>query len=394
MSIWDTALNIAGHALPGAPLLYGSGLLGGKSDPSKAFTNVATFDSPYGTKTNAAGQAMLGASGPVYGPANPNTGTAQATSDLTLPSGGGAAAPDLSSIEAAYNQTYKDLANQESQTRGQYDVYNQQLGQQFNQAQGDIQGKQTDTMNQLSNSTAAVNQSSQNAVSDARRAYNELQQRNQAYLSAGGISSSSAAEGMQAGLSQNTLSALNNITQNKDQSLQNIATQQSSVKDFYDRQIANLMSAKQTAQDQLGLQLRTALQQIDSARGMADVQKAQAKSAAFAQAQAASTAVNQQLAQAQTGLDAFKNVRDSIFSAVGGYAGGQYSIDQVNQAFNAADQKLRGSGVQIDRANVLNAMGNPYAAAQVGSNWFVPVQAPILGAPGQVRYDPVTGKPM
>lgn len=371
-SLWDNARAFAGGGISGLgsalhlPEMGISENIIGKPTP-QSLQNLETQSAVLGAqKSQMPGQVLGGTTGPTV---NVNTPAAPGVS------GGGGNASYLADIDAAYNANIQSLSNQAGETQAQYGLAQQGLSSQYGEAKANVGETQKAQIGQLGESAQTVGTSSQSAIQQARQAYNELQQRNQAYLSAQGISSSSAAEAMQEGLSRNTLNALNNIAQNRDLTLQNIEKEKTKTNDFYQRQLTNLDTGLAQAQKEIDLQLNSALNRITEAKTMAANQKQQAKNSIIAQAQQAYQAASAQSAQYQQALDAWAQTKNQILSLAGQHTTGDVGVNALMTGLASANQKLAQSGIQIDSASFLNSLSNP-AAAVSGQSYFVGTAAP------------------
>lgn len=278
--------------------------------------------------------------------------------------GGVNTGPSLQAIEDAFTANAQALNSQENQTRGQYDLTGQQLQSNYNtsnQRLGDLNTEQTANLEAGKNT---VNQQTTNALTDARRAYNELQQRNLANLSASGLSSSSAAEALQENLSKNTLQAINQLTQNRDQTLQNIDLQKTSVDKYYKQQQAELTTQFNQTKDQLGLQLQAAIDKINNDRYTNTANKSQQRAQVIASAQSANQALQQQAAQQQAQLDAWYNFRNDLLAKSGAYAGGQLNLNAFSNYLNQVQAQYAKMGIQLNTGAFLQGLTNPYVGAQ------------------------------
>jgi hypothetical protein len=369
-SLWENVRGAAGGGISGLgsalhlPEMGISENIMGKPTP-QAMQALETESSRLGT-LKSAGQIQGATIGPTM---NVNTPAAPGVS------GGGGSSSYLADIDAAYNANLQALSNQAGETQAQYGLAQSGLSSQYGEARANVGETQKAQIGQLGESAQTVGTSSQSAIQQARQAYGELQQRNQAYLSAQGISSSSAAEAMQEGLSRNTLNALNNIAQNRDLTLQNIEKEKTKTNDFYQRQLTNLDTGLAQAQKEIDLQLNSALNRITEARTMAANQKQQAKNSIIAQAQQAYQAASAQTAQYQQALDSWTQTKNQILTISGQHTTGDIGYQQLLAGMAQANQKLASSGIQIDTGAFLNSLTNPYAAAQ-GTSYFVGTTAP------------------
>jgi len=211
----------------------------------------------------------------------------------------------LDQIDADYAANLQALGNQESETRAGAAATQGEMATGYAQAEQQVEGLRGKTLGTLGQAATDVGTTSTSAQADARRAYQELAQKNMAQLSAQGISSSSAAEAMQEGLSTATFNALNQIITNRDTSLQTITKEKANVEEYYNQQVTNLKTGLRQAQDQISLQLTAALHRIEEARTGASTQKMAARNSVIQQAQAAAYSASQTASSQQQYLDAW-----------------------------------------------------------------------------------------
>lgn len=318
-----------------------------------------------------------------------STGGAAPTPSFGVYGSAAGANAALSEIDQAYNDSLTAYQNQENETVAQRDLSLQRLGTQNQQALASVGEAQQGQIQSLDQSAGSIKSSSTNAVNDARRAFNELTGRNNARLSASGLNSSSVADAMQEKLSRNTFAALDQISQNRESALQNIESTKAKANEFYQRQKADLATALSQAQTDLQNQFTAALNRINEARNISAQQKQQARNQVQAGLAAAYQAAQAKAAEYQHALDLHNYATTQATNAINQFTQGNYSPDQVLQNFNQINQKLRGNGYTFDANSWINHITNPYSA---GGNFIQPVQAPVLGQAGLVRYDPVTGK--
>jgi hypothetical protein len=362
---------------------------GGYNPIPKIYNNVM---SDYGSTQSASFPAGQGTQGPAYGPSKSEI--IQPTISLA---GSGPAAvggsgvnpgPNLAALESEYQTAIGTLNRQGDETSQQYGLYQTQAGTQSNQAITEAQSQQKSQLGGLETSKQAVGQNTQTAIGQARQSYNELQQRNNAYLSAQGISSSSAAEAMQEGLSRNTLTALNNLTQNKDTALQTIESEKNKVDEFYGRQITNIRDNLTQTQNQIGLEMRVQLGKIQDSKNLAASQKQQAANGVIQQAAAANAAAASAASQNSTAWNTFQQAIKGFYGNLAGFATGNINMNDFNNRTAQINAGLK--GFQIDPATIANAVSTGVAPTQI----FTPVQTTLVPSGQSYQAVDMWGNPV
>lgn len=400
--IGNALTGAAGFILGGSPVGPAANIGAGPQAQPSSSTNNSSKPS------YAPGMGPLGPVGTDFGPTNFDTPQQPTISANNLSGGapgggtGGITTAQnnaLSQIEAAYGANVQDLNNQTTNTNQQYALSKEDLGNQYGAAQqniGNTAAAQADQYDQASNT---ANSASKSAINQARQAYNELQQKNNSYLSSTGLSNSSVGDALQQSLGSQTLAALNNIGQNRDTTLSNIATQKAQTSKFYNDQIVQLQTGLATAQKQIDLQLNTALDSINNAKNLASNQRQAARDSVTQQAQQAYQSASAQAANYQQALDTWNNTKNQILTLAGQHTTGDLGINDLISGLNSANQSLANGGVQINTAGFLNSLANPNAAS-AGQSYFVPIQQSqpqILQnstTGGYQAIDPSTGKPL
>lgn len=298
----------------------------------------------------------------------------------------------LQDLEAEYNANLQAFENQKAETQGSYNTSIESLNNQSTAATNTVKDQQSQTINQLGEQAGTTTTTATNALNDARRAYNELQQRNNANLSASGLGSSSVAEALGEQLSRTTFDTFNQITQNRDTVLQNIEKEKVRANDFYSKKQVEISQALQIAQKELQNELTRAMNRIEEAKTLTTVQKNSARTQILQGARAAYAAASAKAAENQQILDTFNQTRQDIFSTLGFAANGKIGVEEFASRVSQLNQKLRSSGLQMDVPTAL-----AYATSRTpvsGGSLYTPYeqQPPVLGAPGMVAYDPETGK--
>lgn len=368
------------------PSLFQGGSINPGNYSAQAVSNPALSANPIGPRLPGggfySGGQPLPSQGQVLG-----AGVNVAPTGAARGGGGGVnTSASLQAIEDAYKQVDQTLIRQTGLTNDQYAQAGTNLQNNYTQSQGDINANLTKTTGDITSAQGQVGQTATNATADARQAYNELQQRQNAQLSASGLGSSSVNEAMTESLGRQTFQALNNITQNKQQTLNNLQTQQKQVNDFYQRQQTTLTQGFESQKASLGLQLRDAIGRIQDAQSLNVSQKSQATAQVVQAAQQAASNLSSQLAAQQANIDSWNNVKQQVFGAVQGYAGGQISLQAFNDAIAKTNATLSNQGIQLNTPAILNATVNPTAAG-TATNWFVEFQPNVVST----GTNPTTG---
>jgi len=316
--------------------------------------------------------------GPINYNANENLQPAP-TATATIGTGGGGSFNSqsyLDLIDQDYNANLQALGNQEGELRGQAGLTNEQMQTQYGQAEQQIGGLKAKTVGALNQAATDVGTTSTSAQADARRAYQELAQRNTAQLSAAGISSSSAAEAMQEGLSTATFKALDQIINNRDITLRKVATDKANAEEYYNQQVGNLKTGLNQAQQQISLQLNAALNRISEARTTATNQKMAQRAQVIQAAQSASYGAAQTAASNQQYLDAWKASKDAFNNTLTGVltASGNYQTinpdDVLNNLKNANKELISKGFAGIDISKSLASLTQSSATSTTLPNVY------------------------
>lgn len=280
-------------------------------------------------------------------------------------------------INDAYNGTFNYLNQAEQTLRNQlpgvlqeaqtnYDTNANLAGNQFNQAN-----------TQLNQNTTTIQQQYESALAAARRLYNQLQtgyqQRFGGSSSAGGAASEIASEEQQRQQGQ--------LMQNRINSLSQIDTQRQTVQQNYNQTLMQLNQQKQAAINQANRDFQNQLLQINQARGQAEDAKANARLQALQQLRDQVFSINQQNSQAQQALtyqaqqaqaqlDQYKAILAASQNAASGAVSGQAS---ANAATNPGDLTVQG-GQQGNSADLTGMISN-LPASKIDYNG--PLMGPI-----------------
>ena len=401
MGLFDSYRNLIGKGVASAGDLYGLPDL----HVSEFLSGSKTQTNPAFRQPNPVAKASYGPVGQAYGqigslfggtsskaaqtPSGGGSGNNQGGQVLDvnnqvpqIPGGGGGGAvntgPTLAAIEDSYNAnstylnqirgiTETEATNARGALQGDYDVASSTLGQQ-----------KTKQLGSLDESGQTVQRNTANALGEARTTYNELGQKNQAYLSATGLGSSSVAEALQEKLGRDTFKAIENLTQNRDATLQNIEKQRGEVNQFYSTKEAELINGLNSAKQQITTQLQRSLAEVDRDRSLNEANRAAKKAEVIADARRVSSAASAEAAAQKQALDSWSTWKTGFLDASGAYAGGKLDLTAFGNYLDKMDEGLRASGVQIDRGSLIAGLYNPAVGAQgfAQSGGVVPYQQP------------------
>jgi uncharacterized protein YcgL (UPF0745 family) len=257
---------------------------------------------------------------------------------------------ELDAINAEYDQEVGRLGGLETQTRSNYqgavDTANSRLPVLENQ----IAGERDIRLNDLGNTEIQRRQESQGALAQVRQLLNDLQQRQQAYLSATGGFSSSTPEVLGEKFGRQAFSSLNNVQQQRDTALRDVDSERNKTQQFYS---GKLIQAKQSHEDQIGQlqqQLQAQLDAINNAKGAAASAKRAASIDAWRAYSNAKINLDQQLQGYQNSLSQWLLQTQAQLDSAKGYQTGNISGINASDIFNNVQNQISSVG------------GNPAAA--------------------------------
>jgi len=223
-------------------------------------------------------------------------------------------------LNQAENALRADLPNVLGEAQKNYDTNASILGNQ-----------RTSALNQFGLQENQAGTQNQNALSDARRLYSELQTGYQQRF--GGASSAGQAAYELAGREQQRQQG--QLGQQYNQTLQQIQTQRADVESKYNDGLLQLEQQKQGAINQANRDFQQKLLDINNNRAQIGAAKAQARLGALQELRNQVFAINQQNAQFQSTLDQQRQQATASLAQVGGQinqgvAGGQTAVNNYN----------------------------------------------------------------
>lgn len=299
------------------------------------YSTLGTLDSSRLPTSIPAGTTATSGPAPVVQPQTSPLGQAAAAAPAGVSGGagggvaGGGAGYDpyaqvrtdaLAQLEQDYLATVGGLNDLGSQTRAGGAQALTDLGTARTSAKGQADLLQTNANDQLGLQTAQANTGAESALASANRAYQELGQKNNAYLSAGGISDSSVAQALEQQLGAGTSLAINQIQSNKDGYLKALDTEMTRVKGYVTQQVNDLEGAYNTAVDNVNLELNSALGRINTAKGLAENQKSQARQNILNNVQGTLQQIQVQAANYGDALKAFAQKQTSAINGLSSFA--------------------------------------------------------------------------
>lgn len=246
-----------------------------------------------GTSTSVVSGGRSGSAAPTPSPASAIATAGQFTSNV--PSG--PSPEELASIDAEFNAALGAADQSEGYLRQEAGLRTSQAEEGYAPAKTQIQQEGARRTEDLTSQATNQQARSQSAVEQARQLYRELGQGNNAYLAAGGISSSSVAEALSERLGRETASRIAGITGETNEVLGNIDKEKGRVVEFTQTKLTDLERELANAKSNIQLALQQGLGQISSARSLATTQKASARAEVARQAKAQAEAAQQQATQ-------------------------------------------------------------------------------------------------
>lgn len=261
------------------------------------FPNYAAYQ-----QANILGASTTGAPG---GVSTPTSNQQQFNiPQISEPSG-----PDenaLRAIEEDYNTTIGAIGAQETQLQSQLPTAISGVEKEQKQKETALGTERTSRLGQITTREGEQERATQGALEQLRNLYQEVGRKQQAQLSAGGITSSSAGEALATLLGRDMAQRVAGEFATREGVLNNLATERKNVEDYFSTTISSLQQETADRISQARNQFNQALAQLTQLRGAASVEKQRGRANLYQQFQSQITAIQQANQQAQLALQTWQ----------------------------------------------------------------------------------------
>lgn len=249
---------------------------------------------------------------------------------------------ELDMIDNEFKAEQKRLKKMEGNVKGRYEAADTQLGADLQSTLTQLGGQKENQMTGLGNMEIQRAQESRTALDQVRNLLNDLQRRNQAYLSATGNYGSSVPEAMGEIFGRQAFSGLSNVQNQRDNAMREIASKKNEVETFFNGKISDANSSYQHQKQSLKDQFLAQLDAIDQARSASQSAKRQA-----------SIDVWKSYTNAKLNLDAqMANYMNSVNSWRA----------QANRSIEAGANYDAGPVSEVDNSQVMQGLGSNFQA--------------------------------
>jgi len=208
-----------------------------------------------------------------------------------------------SQIEADYNNAMSQLSGQEGSLKDQAGAASGAIDIQAGEARNQLVNSQATQEQSTQASLQSAEKQGQSALQQARDLFRQTQQSNSAQLSAMGISSSSVSEALAERLGVETARRIAGVTGSLDEVRQNTSKELGRIQTYYTGQLDTLAKNVENQKAQIQNALVQGLNSINSARNQAASDKASARSNLLSQVQNQIYSLTTQQQQFQQSLE-------------------------------------------------------------------------------------------
>lgn len=205
-------------------------------------------------------------------------------------------------IDADYENAMQSLSAQESGLQAQAQTAQTQIGNEFNQTSAQLTNEQATNVQGVEGQLATGEKSAFTGMQGARDLFRQTQQANIAQLSGLGISSSSVAEALAETLGVETMRRINSITGSLSEVRQNASKELSRINNYFQEKKTALSQSKDIELSKIQQGLMSGLNQINTARNQAAIDKAKQRFELISNARTAIDNINQQAQQFEQSL--------------------------------------------------------------------------------------------
>lgn len=281
-------------------------------------TNIGnvSFGQPY--SQNVLGTQTSGGGGGGGGGGQPQQQSSGDQQQYSLPQISQPSGPDenmLRMIEEDYNNTINSISGQEQALNAQLPTATSQLKTSQASNEASLQQEQGSRLSQIGTRESEQQRATQGALEQLRNLYQTVQRQQQATLSAGGISSSSANEAMATLLGRDMAQRVAGEYGTQETVLRNLSDERKRVGDYFTSQVSNLQQETTNKIQEVQNQFNQQLSQLTALRGQASVQKQQARANLYSQFQSQVQAIQQANQQAALSLQTWQSQMNSRLQA-------------------------------------------------------------------------------
>jgi vacuolar-type H+-ATPase subunit I/STV1 len=208
-------------------------------------------------------------------------------------------------INQDYENSMSALGNQESGLRGQADIAQQQIGNEFNQTQTQLGNEQAVGVQGVQGQVQTAETGAKSAMMNARDLFRQTQQSNIAAMSGLGISSSSVTESLAETLGIETARRIAGISGSLQEVKQNASKELSRIQTYYQERKTMLEQSKTLEISKIQQSLMSGLDNLNAARNTLAVDKAKQRYELLSNARNSIDAINQKAQDINQSLQSF-----------------------------------------------------------------------------------------
>ena len=242
-------------------------------------------------------------------------------------------------IDRDYELFMSQLGGAESGLRSQAETSTAAIGTAYAPAKTALQEQEATKLQGLAGQTQLAQTQEKTALQQNRDLFRQIQQQNIAQLSGLGISSSSVAEALAENLGVETARRIASVSQSANDVYQNIAKEKTNIETYTKQKLADMEGTIASEKANIQTQLMSGLNQINSARATAAVDKANRRADLL---QSAQNAIYQLQANAQNFAQSLQTWAAQNTSALNNASKTDY-----NSIFANAIQNLPGFSNQL-----------------------------------------------
>lgn len=361
-NILGTGVASLGRALPFAPELGLSERVtgGGRTKPIQEY--IPSVGNPL-AQSSPTGQGSVQGTTSQYsspiGPVQQSTGGgAGGGGEGALRAGQAQAEGILAALEAEYNR----LAGEEkAYTEGERGRVIGEVPGQFAPIRAGLQSREAELIQGLEGKRGSTEKQAQGALAQGRQLFQELEQRNIAAASAGGLSSSSVVEAMSERLGRETAQRIAGITGSRDEIFANIENEKSRVKTFTAQKMTEVDQEERRTIGDLQALFSERLLDIERRRVGGEGERAQMRAQLALDVSNRIASVRAQAAQLRDSVNGF-DVNEvgkltDVLNDISRATGTQYDPNQVEQIVGTQLLTPRGSSRNVGLEELLNQGG-------------------------------------
>ena len=257
---------------------------------------------------------------------------------------------EMSMINDEYKAESKRLDKMQGNTTDRYNTAQDQMKSDLSTMLDQYNQEKGTQMTGLQNTELDRAQQSRSAMDQVRNLLNDLQRKQQSYLSATGNYGSSVAEATGEQFGRQAFSSLSDVQSQRDSAMRDIANKRQQVEDFYSKKITDANSSYQSQSADLKQQFLAQLDAIDQARNASSQAKKQASMNAWQSYTNAKLNLDSQMQSYANSVNMWRAQQNQSLQEASNYDPGAVSnIDPTNAYASIGDQ-FGGANPQAQQA--------------------------------------------